>query len=145
MRAKSSAGLSTIVRRVEGDQAIPGEWPRSSVGRSRERARERAVEGAEGTRVGVCRGQRLLRHLEHARAVEADLQQAEQRLRGRELVDERFELGRRQIEQAVAREELAFTREQRLAVDLGLPAELAQQRQRKLVRAGRRRRIDDDE
>ena len=47
------------------------------------------------------------------------------------------ELGRRQIQEAVALEELAFAREQRRAVALGLRAQLAQQRGRELVGARR--------
>ena len=110
------------------------------------RARELLIEGAERRGVAAAvGGQRLARDVEHGGAVEARFEQPDQRLRRRQPVRERRELGRRQIQEAVALEELAFAREQRRAITLGLRAQLAQQRRGELVGARRRRRVDDDQ
>ena len=155
MRLKSTAGCSAMMRRADALASRGGSLEISSsqakrrdlaAARARDRARELVIEGGERRRVaGAVGGQRLARDVEHGRAVEPALEQPDQRLRRGQPVRELRELGRRQIQEAVALEELAFAGEQRRAVALRLRAQLAQQRGRELVGARRRRRIDDDQ
>ena len=127
------------------DEPLPGERRGLAVGGTGDAARELLIKGAE--RRGVAAtvgGKRPARDVEDGGAVEARGQQPDQRLYRRQPIRERRELRGRQIQQAVALEELALAREQRRAVTLGLRAQLAQQRRGEFVGARRRRRVDDD-
>jgi hypothetical protein len=70
---------------------------------------------------------------------------AQERLRGREPVRELLELRERQVQEAVAREELALALQQDRAIEIGLAAQLGEHVRRERVGARRRARIDHDQ
>ena len=139
--------------RARGGRAAEQVAPRERLGRARarvlEHSRELRVErrGRRGVGGGRRRGwlERARRDVEHGRAVEARVQETQQRLRGRELVRELLEPGSRQVQEPVAREELALALEKDGVVEIRLAAQLGEQLRGELVGARGRFRVDDDE
>ncbi len=113
-----------------------------------EHARELRVE-RRGCRdvAGLCgvRRERARCDVEHRGPVEAVVQEAQERLRGREPVREILELGERQVQEAVAREELALALQQDRVIEIGLAAQLGEHLCRERVGAGGRARVDHDQ
>src|SRR6185436_15980956 len=125
---------------------IPSERRRLAVVYGSDRPRELLIKGGELCRVAAAvRGQAAARDVEHGRAVEPVLKQPDQRLRRGQAVRQLRELRRRQIQEAVTLEELAFAGEQRRSVSFRLLAQLAEQLRREFVGARGRRRVDDDQ
>jgi hypothetical protein len=109
----SPDALARRIRRRPGDHSVPGKRRDLAVAGVADRPRELLIEGVEPGRAARLGCHRSACDVQNRGAVESLFEQPQQRLRRGEPVRQPRELGRPEVQKAVALEELSLTRQER--------------------------------